>query len=210
MVRRKKRKKEKAKQAPSEVSLKTSAPNNDKSENTSEPVSSPEVTEPSSSNEKSPGPTSRRDFLTRTGHVVTGVCALSAVAGGIRLAVPDFTDDRPKRFPIGTMSDFKMNTLTWLREMDLLVTRCDTGLGAFSSICTHLGCTVRRTQDGFECPCHGAKFGPDGEVLTGPARRDLPWYRVWLESDGRLWVDTAKPMPEPGPRPMELPAGMGE
>ncbi|MCP4676382.1 MAG: Rieske (2Fe-2S) protein [Deltaproteobacteria bacterium] len=198
---RKKKKKEKAKkQAPPEVSLQAPGPSPEESEDTAEPASSPEIQDP----------TTRRDFLTRTGHVVTGICALSAVAGGVRLALPDFTDDRPKRFPIGRLSDFKMNTLTWLREMDLLVTRCNAGIGAFSSLCTHLGCTVRRTQDGFECPCHGAKYGPKGEVLTGPARRDLPWYRVWLESDGRLWVDVAEPLPAGGPSPIALPEGMRE
>lgn len=148
--------------------------------------------------------TSRRDFLRRAGHAVAGVCALSAVAGGVRFAVPAMEDGLPRRFPLGRLSDFGMNTLTWLQDRDLFVLRNDVGLGAFSCRCTHLGCTVRRTAEGFVCPCHGAEFGPLGEVISGPARRPLPWYRVWLEGDGRLWVDLGKPLESAGTRPLAL------
>ena len=30
---------------------------------------------------------------------------------------------------------------------------------AFDLTCTHLGCTVRATEQGFSCPCHGSRFG---------------------------------------------------
>ncbi len=44
---------------------------------------------------------------------------------------------------------------------------------AFDLTCTHLGCTVKATDQGFSCPCHGSRFGRDGEVLKGPAPRAL-------------------------------------
>jgi nucleotide-binding universal stress UspA family protein/nitrite reductase/ring-hydroxylating ferredoxin subunit len=49
-------------------------------------------------------------------------------------------------------------------------------LHVMSAKCTHMGCTVSwngGTQL-FECPCHGSKFGPMGEVVNGPATRPLP------------------------------------
>jgi glycine/D-amino acid oxidase-like deaminating enzyme/nitrite reductase/ring-hydroxylating ferredoxin subunit len=54
--------------------------------------------------------------------------------------------------------------------------RDDTGaLHAVSTRCTHLGCQVawNAAETSWDCPCHGSRFDPDGEILNGPATKPL-------------------------------------
>ncbi len=56
------------------------------------------------------------------------------------------------------------------------VYRDDDGtLHAVSPVCTHLGCTVtwNTAETTWDCPCHGSRFTCDGQVIQGPAVKDL-------------------------------------
>ncbi|MFL5741892.1 MAG: FAD-dependent oxidoreductase [Flavisolibacter sp.] len=51
---------------------------------------------------------------------------------------------------------------------------------ALNPVCTHAKCTVgwNSAEKTWDCPCHGARYGIDGAVLTGPARAGLEKIEV--------------------------------
>jgi Rieske Fe-S protein len=46
---------------------------------------------------------------------------------------------------------------------------------ALNPVCTHAKCIVgwNRAEQSWDCPCHGARYDINGNVLTGPARKGL-------------------------------------
>ncbi|WP_276484359.1 FAD-dependent oxidoreductase [Paraflavitalea pollutisoli] len=54
------------------------------------------------------------------------------------------------------------------------------GVHAIDPGCTHIKCTVQwnNAERSWDCPCHGSRFSFTGEVLTGPARKNLAVYDV--------------------------------
>ena len=48
-------------------------------------------------------------------------------------------------------------------------------LHVMSPVCTHMGCYVHwnEAETSWDCPCHGARFAPKGQLLNGPAVSDL-------------------------------------
>jgi len=75
-------------------------------------------------------------------------------------------------------------------DQSVVVTQPTAGtFKAFSSICTHQGCTVNAVAGGtINCPCHGSKFNiADGSVTAGPAKKPLPAKQV-TDDGGQLRV----------------------
>ena len=73
---------------------------------------------------------------------------------------------------------------------DVVVTQPAAGdFKAFSSTCTHKGCTVNKIADGtIDCPCHGSKFNLDGTVAKGPATKPLEAKNISVEGDSIVLV----------------------
>lgn len=94
-----------------------------------------------------------------------------------------------RRIALGDPRRFPVDTYTFLPDHNLFVYRDHEGIKAVSAVCTHLGCILNKSSEGFECPCHGSCYDLKGEVLSGPAPRNLAWYRVGRKPDGALYVD---------------------
>ncbi len=56
---------------------------------------------------------------------------------------------------------------------------------AYSAICTHEGCPVKRVRDGvIVCPCHNSSFAiADGSPKSGPAKKALAEVAISSEGD---------------------------
>lgn len=49
--------------------------------------------------------------------------------------------------------------------------------------CTHRGCELEVAAGIYSCPCHGSEFSMKGEVLEGPANRNLKTFKVETDND---------------------------
>ncbi len=136
-----------------------------------------------------PAPT-RRDFLGLAAvWTAIGTC-VAAVIGALRLPMPAVFPESNSRVKLGPPDQFKPGSATHRPELSAWVFRDEQGLFAISAVCTHLGCIAAREADGgFNCPCHGSTFTPEGKVLGGPAPKGLDWLAMSLSPDGQLVVD---------------------
>jgi Rieske Fe-S protein len=94
------------------------------------------------------------------------------------------------RFTLKTPQDYQVNSATSVPEAKAWLFRDEQGLYAISTVCTHLGCVVTNSDQGFECPCHGSRYSAAGYVLKGPARLPLSYLELTLSQDGLVVLDT--------------------
>jgi cytochrome b6-f complex iron-sulfur subunit len=133
----------------------------------------------------------RRKFLRKLSLIMASIAGLLAFLSLFRIAMPK-PSRMDKRIKIGKPGSFPLNDFTYLPEHKIYVHRDNTGMQAVSSICTHLGCAIEKTSDGFLCPCHGSKYDKKGNIISGPALKDLSWYMLYRSPDGQVIVDITK------------------
>lgn len=138
-----------------------------------------------------PEPLPRRDFLALSGIWTACLAIFGSLLGMVRLAKPSVLPEAGNQFRIGRPDEFPPGTEKELKERRVRIVATGQGVAALSLTCTHLGCIVEKAEVGFSCPCHGSIFGPDGEVLGGPAPRGMRWLLVSLAADGSLVVDAS-------------------
>ena len=124
----------------------------------------------------------RREFLAVAGAGALALAGLGTSVTAVRFLWPEVLFEEETRFTVGRPEEIAQGTLLVLPEQKVFVVHDAEGFFALSATCTHLGCIVKPTAAGFECPCHGSRFARDGSVTKGPAPKALPWLGVSVAS----------------------------
>ena len=120
--------------------------------------------------------------------------ATAAGVGGLAACAPEdegFGTAEPLRADDGAipLSEVPENASTLVnfggqQPFVLLVRGGGDEIAAYSGYCTHNGCALRQEEQELDCPCHGSRFdAANGEVLAGPATRQLPTVEIVVEDD---------------------------
>ena len=140
-------------------------------------------------------PITRRDYLRMLVTISGGLLAgTAAVALGLfrRRDEPTGREVRvAEAIPPGGSARFRYPTD---EDSAIAIRLADGTLVAYSSVCTHLSCTVlwNLKEGRIDCPCHDGEFDPrDGHVLAGPPPRPLPRIELEERPDGIHAVGTA-------------------
>lgn len=137
-----------------------------------------------------PEPLPRRDFLSIAGMWSAGVAIVGSIAGMARLPKPRVLPEASSRFRVGKPDDYQRDEVRNIEGRHVRIVNTPKGFAAMSLVCTHLGCIVKESETGFDCPCHGSKFNAAGKAIAGPAPRALVWLSLSRAADGSLMVDT--------------------
>jgi nitrite reductase/ring-hydroxylating ferredoxin subunit len=131
-------------------------------------------------------PLDRRTVLTAAGAVgAAGV--LAACGGGSSAVESSSSPDEPVITDLATLKSEGAVAFETADGGKAVAVALGDEVVAYSSTCTHQGCTVAWNPDEqtLDCPCHGSRFdATDGaKVIAGPATSPLPPVEVVVEDD---------------------------
>lgn len=87
---------------------------------------------------------------------------------------------------LAVASDIPVGGCAVFSDQKCVVTQPSEGtFKAFTSVCSHRGCTVSPSTDGvIPCGCHGSQFSiEDGSVIQGPATAPLAEVSITVAGD---------------------------
>jgi Rieske Fe-S protein len=150
----------------------------------------------------------RRKFMEVGIYTITGAITVVSGIALVRFAVgPSLRAGKSKWIEVGLDGSgegnpgFSRVVLEYEKKDGWLITSAkslayvkrvkDDEVIAISATCTHLGCIVTwdDEQQIFKCPCHGGRYNPEGQVISGPPPAPLRRYKTKIE-DGRILLAT--------------------
>ena len=123
----------------------------------------------------------RRGFLRGTA-IASGALIFGRTQSAIAAAPKKIV--KASKFPVGSAQKFVA-----ANGAPAYLFRTNSGVFAYSAICTHQGCTVDYLKAGKKliCPCHSGSFDPfnSAKVVAGPPERPLDKISVSIKND---WI----------------------
>jgi cytochrome b6-f complex iron-sulfur subunit len=137
----------------------------------------------------------RRDFLGLAAWWSAAAALFFAFFGALRLPKAAVLPSPAKKFNVSLPPSLTSAQPYLPAGRSVAIVKEGNNVHAISRICTHLGCIVKPSDAGFDCPCHGSKFATDGSVIKGPAPKGLPWLEVKHLGGDNFVVDEGKNVP---------------
>jgi Rieske Fe-S protein len=128
--------------------------------------------------------------------VALGGCAILRGGASHRVLEPDqqSVEGTELRIPLAALAGIGTGAVELKaadHHPDLLISSAgENRWHVVTAHCTHRGCVVdwNASANEWQCPCHGSRYAPDGQVRHGPAEHPLTAPLARVEGD-RLVVD---------------------
>lgn len=120
--------------------------------------------------------------------VVSSISIIAAPIVGFLIPPKTGTTGGGSRVLAGKLSELPSGSgkVVAMGSKPVIVTNSESGVTAYSAVCTHLGCIVDydATLRHIVCPCHDGHFNPaSGAVLSGPPPQPLAPVATAIEGD---------------------------